>query len=169
MDLGLLLIRLAIGLTLAAHGTQKLFGWFGGYGLAGTGGFMEQLGFHPGRRAALFAGLAETLGGLLLALGAATPLAAAIIVGVMVTAIVTVHLGKGFFNSSGGYELPLLLAVASLAVVLTGPGRESVDAALGHTWAGTVWTLVALLIGVLGATAQLLSRRSAPQATTRAA
>ena len=164
MDLGLLLIRLAVGLTLAAHGTQKLFGWFGGHGLAGTGGFMAQLGFHPGRRAALLAGLGEASGGLLLALGAATPLAAAIIVGVMVTAIVSVHLEKGFFNHNGGYELPLLLAVTSLGVVLTGPGRASVDGRLGHTYAGPAWALVSLIVGVLGATSQLATRHSAPAA-----
>jgi putative oxidoreductase len=92
MALGLLILRLVVGVTLAAHGAQKLFGWFGGYGLAGTGGFMEQLGFHPGKRAALMAGLAEAAGGLLLALGAATPLAATLIVGVMLVAIATVHL-----------------------------------------------------------------------------
>src|SRR2546425_6048786 len=80
MSIGILILRLAIGLTLAAHGAQKLFGWFGGYGLTGTGGFLEQLGFVPGRRNALFAGLAEVGGGLLLALGLATPLAAAMIV-----------------------------------------------------------------------------------------
>src|SRR5215467_11873908 len=83
MDLGLLLLRLVAGLSFAAHGTQKLFGWFGGHGLAGTGGFLEQLGFHPGKRAALMAGLGEAGGGLLLALGALTPLAAAILIGVM--------------------------------------------------------------------------------------
>ena len=73
MSIGILILRLVVGLTLAAHGTQKLFGWFGGYGLAGTGGFLEQLGFVPGRRHALFAGLAETGAGLLLALGLLTP------------------------------------------------------------------------------------------------
>src|SRR5205809_541819 len=77
MSIGILILRLMAGLTLAAHGAQKLFGWFGGYGLAGTGGFLEQLGFVPGKRNALFAGLAEAIGGLLLALGLATPLAAA--------------------------------------------------------------------------------------------
>jgi putative oxidoreductase len=110
MDLGLLVLRLVVGLTLATHGAQKLFGWFGGYGLAGTGGFMEQLGFRPGRRAALMAGLSETVGGLLLALGAATPLAAALIVGVMLVATFSVHWTKGFFNRNGGYEYPLVLA-----------------------------------------------------------
>src|SRR5580765_1363950 len=113
VDLGLLMLRSVVGLTLAAHGTQKLFGWFGGYGLAGTGGFMEQLGFRPGRRAALMAGLSETVGGLLLALGAATPLAAALIVGVMLVATFSVHWTKGFFNHNGGYEYPLVLATAA--------------------------------------------------------
>src|SRR5216117_2865677 len=90
MDTALLIGRLFFGLGIAAHGAQKLFGWFGGYGLAGTGGFLEQLGFHPGKRAAFMAGFAETAGGVLLALGAATPLAATLIVGVMLVAIVTV-------------------------------------------------------------------------------
>src|SRR2546423_5380191 len=86
MALGLLILRLVVGLTMAAHGSQKLFGWFGGYGLAGTGGFLEQLGFVPGRRNALFAGLAEMGGGLLLAAGLATPIAAALALSVMVVA-----------------------------------------------------------------------------------
>src|SRR6058998_3736035 len=92
MSLGLLILRLVVGLTMAAHGAQKLFGWFGGYGLAATGGFLEQLGFVPGRRHALFAGLAELSGGLLLALGLATPLAAMLITSVMFVAIATVHI-----------------------------------------------------------------------------
>jgi putative oxidoreductase len=164
MDLGLLVIRAVVGLTLAAHGTQKLFGWFGGYGLAGTGGFMEQLGFHPGRRAALLAGLAETFGGVLLALGAAMPLAAALIIGVMVVATVTVHLDKGFFAGNGGYEFPLVLALTALALVFTGPGRVSVDASLGRVYAGSIWALASLIVGAVGATVQLVSRHPAPAA-----
>ncbi len=162
MDLGLVVLRLVVGLTLAAHGTQKLFGWFGGYGLAGTGGFLEQLGFRPGKRAALMAGLAETAGGLLLAAGAATPLAATLIVGVMTVAIVTVHRPKGFFNHNGGYEYPTVLAVTALSVVLTGPGRLSVDAALGHEYAGIGWGLASLIVGLLGAALQLASRHREP-------
>ncbi len=100
MALGLLILRLVVGLTMAAHGAQKLFGWFGGYGLQGTGGFLEQLGFVPGRRNALFAGLAELTGGLLLALGLATPFAATLIISVMFVAVATVHLKNGYFNSS---------------------------------------------------------------------
>ena len=164
MDVGLLLLRVVVGGTLAAHGAQKLFGWFGGHGLAGTGGFLEQLGFHPGKRAALMAGLAETGGGLLLALGAATPLAAAAIVGVMLIAIVTVHLDKGFFNSNGGYELPLVLALGSLALVLTGPGRWSIDALLDRSYAGPGWALASLAVGTLGAAFQLATRHRAPAA-----
>lgn len=171
MDLGLLVLRLAVGLTLAAHGTQKLFGWFGGYGLAGTGGFMEQLGFHPGRRAAFMAGLSETLGGTLLALGAGTPLGAALIVGVMTVAIVTVHLPKGFFTHNGGYEFPLVLAASALSVALAGPGQLSVDALVGRPYAGPAWGLAALIVGVVGAGLQLATRQSAPaeQAGSRAA
>lgn len=162
MALGLLVLRLVVGLTLAAHGAQKWFGWFNGYGLAGTGRFMEQLGFHPGRRAAFMAGFAETAGGLLLALGAATPLAATFIVGVMLVAIVTAHLGKGFFNHNGGYEYPLVLAVAALSVVLTGPGRVSVDALLGRDDAGIGWALASLIAGSIGAALQLARRHDEP-------
>src|SRR5947207_7790019 len=107
MSIGILILRLLAGLTLAAHGAQKLFGWFGGYGLAGTGGYLEQLGFRPGKRAAFMAGLSELLGGLLLALGAATPIGVTLLVGVMLVAVATVHWSKGFFNHVGGYEYPL--------------------------------------------------------------
>src|SRR5689334_19175150 len=131
MDIGLLLLRFAAGLTLAAHGAQKLFGWFGGYGLDGTGGFMEALGFVPGRRHAFLAGLAETAGGLLLALGLATPAAAAIVFAVMLVATVTVHVKKGFFVSNGGYEYNLVLGLSGLSVAFTGPGTFSLDAILG--------------------------------------
>src|SRR6266571_226168 len=116
MSIGLLLLRLAVGLTLAAHGAQKLFGWFGGPGLAAIGPVMEQLGFVPGRRSAFLAGLAETGGGLLLALGLLTPLAAAIVFAVMVVAGVSVHLPRGFFLTNGGYESTLILAVSGLSL-----------------------------------------------------
>src|SRR5687768_59577 len=97
MDLGLFLLRLTVGLTLAAHGAQKLLGWFGGYGVAGTAQWLESVGFYPGRRHAVLAGLVEIGGGLLLAFGAASPLAAAIVASVMVVAAVTAHLKNGFF------------------------------------------------------------------------
>lgn len=162
MALGLLILRLVVGLTMAAHGAQKLFGWFGGYGLQGTGGFLETLGFFPGRRNALFAGLAEFGGGVLLALGFATPLAATLIISVMFVATATVHLKNGFFNHNQGYEFPLTLAAVALSVAIIGAGPISVDGALHLRDAGTVWGLGALLAGVIGGAIQLAGRR-APQ------
>ena len=162
MALGLLILRLVVGLTMAAHGTQKLFGWFGGYGLQGTGGFLEKLGFFPGRCNALLAGLAEFGGGVLLALGFATPLAATLIISVMFVATATVHLKNGFFNHAQGYEFPLTLAAVALSVAIIGAGPISVDGALHLRDAGTVWGLGALLAGVIGGAIQLAGRR-APQ------
>lgn len=159
MDIGLLLIRIVVGLTMAGHGAQKLFGWFGGYGLSGTGGFMESLGFVPGRRAALAAGLAEALGGLLLALGLVTPLAAAAIVAVMLVAVATVHLSKGFFVTAGGYEYNLVLAAAALVLAFTGPGAWSLDALLELGWQGVAWGVGALALGLVGAAGRLLTRQ----------
>jgi putative oxidoreductase len=121
MGIGLALLRLATGLILATHGAQKLFGWFGGPGLDGTGQFFETIGFLPGRRHALMAGLAETGGGLLLALGLFTPIGAALICSVMVVAV-TVHMKNGFFAQNGGYEYAIVLGIAALSVAFTGPG-----------------------------------------------
>ena len=159
MAIGLLILRLVVGLTLAAHGTQKLFGWFGGYGLAGTGGFLEQLGFFPGKRHALFAGMAELVGGLLLALGFATPLAATLIISVMFVAIVAVHLKHGFFNHNEGYEYNLILVVVALSATIIGAGPVSVDAALRLQDAGPGWGLGALLAGIIGGAVQLAGRK----------
>ena len=159
MSVGILILRLVVGLTLASHGAQKLFGWFGGYGLTGTGGFLEQLGFVPGRRAALFAGLAETGAGLLLALGLATPLAAAVALSVMVVAGVSAHASKGFFAHNGGYEYTLILGIAALSFAFTGPGPLSVDAVLGVQDAGAGWGVAALVVGLVGAGVQLAQRQ----------
>src|SRR5947208_16761268 len=114
MSIGILILRLVIGLTLAAHGAQKLFGWFGGYGLTGTGGFLEQLGFVPGRRNALLAGLAEVGGGLLLAVGLATPIAAAVALSVMVVAGVCAHAGKGFLGHNGRYAYAVVVGIVAV-------------------------------------------------------
>ena len=159
MASGFLILRLLVGLTMAAHGAQKLFGWFGGYGLKGTGGFLEQLGFVPGRRHALMAGLAELAGGLLLALGFATPLAAILIISVMFVAIGTVHLKHGFFNHNQGYEYNLTLAVVALSFAMSGAGPVSLDAALGLRDAGPVWGLAALVLGVVAGAIQLAGRQ----------
>jgi putative oxidoreductase len=168
MDVGILLLRLTVGLALAAHGSQKLFGWFGGYGLDATGQFMEQLGFRPGRRHALAAGTVEIAGGLLLALGFLTPLGAALIASVMMVAAVTVHARNGFFTTSGGYELNLLIGVAALSVAFTGPGALSIDALIGFAPAGIAWGVGATFIAVLGCLAQLAQQRlsSTAESTT---
>jgi len=167
MEIGLLLLRLTAGLTLAAHGAQKLFGWFGGPGLEATGQFFETLGFLPGRRQALMAGLAETVGGLLLALGLFTPIGAAVICSVMLVAL-AVHFKQGFFAQNGGYEYTIVLGVAALSVAFTGPGSLSLDALLGNHFSGTFWGIAALLVGVVGGVFSLIQRHPTPahQATS---
>jgi putative oxidoreductase len=163
MDTGLLIARMVLGLLMAAHGTQKLFGWFGGYGLAGTGGFFEQLGFRPGRFFAAAAGTTEVLGGLLVATGLLGPLGPALIVSVMVVAIATVHWPHGLFAQNNGIETPLLYAVGAAALALTGPGAYSLDALLRLSWSGEIaW--IALGLGVLGGMANLAIRKTNPEA-----
>lgn len=159
MMFGLLVLRVVLGLTLAAHGMQKLAGWFGGYGIGGTGKFFEQLGFAHGKRSAFLAGLAETGAGLLLVLGLATPAAAATVLATMLVAVVTVHLKNGFFAAEGGYEYNLVLALAALSLAFTGPGALSLDEALGLELAGAAAGAAALVAGVAGAALQLASRR----------
>ena len=166
MNIGLLVLRLTIGLTLAAHGSQKLFGWFSGPGLNRTGQFFETMGFHPGRRHALLAGLAETAGGLLLALGLFTPFGSAAIISVMLVAAVTIHIQKGFFAHHSGYEYNLVLAVAALALAFTGPGSLSIEALLNYRESGSLWGFAALLAGVLGGVTSLAQRK--PTATESA-
>ncbi|PTQ50868.1 MAG: Membrane protein, distant similarity to thiosulfate:quinone oxidoreductase DoxD [Hydrogenibacillus schlegelii] len=128
VDAGLLIIRLFVGLIVAAHGAQKLFGWFGGHGLSGFGGWLESLGFRPGRLWAALAGGSEFFGGLLFALGLWTPIAALLIAAVMIVAIFTVHVKHGLFITNNGYEYALILAVVALVIgFLTGPGAYRVS------------------------------------------
>ncbi|GED30575.1 MULTISPECIES: DoxX family protein [Brevibacillus] len=122
MDLGLLIIRLVIGLTFAAHGTQKLFGWFGGYGLKGTGGWLDSIGVKPGVLMALLAGLGELVGGLLFAAGVGTWIGAILIAFTMLIAIVKVHGQNGYWATSNGYEYNLALIAVAIGVALIGPG-----------------------------------------------
>jgi len=132
--------------------------------LTGTGGFLEQLGFVPGRRHALFAGLAETGAGLLLAVGLLTPVAAAVALSVMVVAGVSAHVKKGFFAHNGGYEYTLILGIAALSIAFTGPGSLSLDAVLGVRDAGAGWGLAAFFVGLAGAGVQLARRQVPPTA-----
>jgi len=127
---GALALRIPVGIIFAAHGAQKLFGWFGGYGLEGTGQFFGSIGLTPGYLMALLAGLVEFFGGLALVLGVLVRPAAAALAGAMLIAVFAVHWSKGFFASNGGYEYALALLAASVALVLSGAGRFSVDHSL---------------------------------------
>ncbi len=163
MEAGLLIIRVVLGGIIAAHGAQKLFGWFGGYGLAGTGGWLESMGLRPGRAYAAVNGLAEFGGGALLALGLLTPLGAAAVAGVMLVAIATVHWKNGFFNSNGGYEFNLLIIATAIALAFTGPGTISIDDLAGWTLAGPEWGLAALGVSVVAAGSVLAMRKPRPE------
>ena len=157
--LPLLIVRLVVGLGFAAHGAQKLFGWFGGYGLAGTGGFFESIGFKPGRLFAGAAGASELLGGLLLALGLGGPIASMLIIAVMLVAMLAVHLPNGFF-APNGIELALLYTALGFTFAFVGFGAYSLDAALGWT---TVWTpalsWLFVGLGIAGGLLNLVARR----------
>jgi putative oxidoreductase len=162
MKIGRLLLRLAVGGFFVGHGTQKLFGWFGGHGLEATAQGFEQIGLRPGRPNAIAAGAAEAGGGALLAAGLATPLAASVLTATMLTAIDKVHGKKGPWLSNGGYEYNVVLIAAALALVEVGPGGLSLDAALGRERAGSGWTLAALATGALGAVGARLAAGAAP-------
>ncbi len=149
--LGLLILRLVVGLTLAAHGAQKLFGWFGGSGMDGWTQMVQNLRIRPARPWAWVAALAEFGGGLLVALGLLSPLGSLAIAGSMLVAIATVHVAKGFFVTKGGYEFNLTILAAVFAVALTGPGIYSVDNALGIHLLEPITLLagsIALIVGV---------------------
>lgn len=122
MDLGLLIIRLVVGLTFVGHGAQKLFGWFGGYGLKGTGGWLESIGLKPGVTMALLAGLGELVGGLLFAAGVGTWVGAVLIALSMLVAIIKVHGANGYWATQNGYEYNLVLIAVAIGVALIGPG-----------------------------------------------
>lgn len=160
MDVGVLIGRVVFGLLLAGHGAQKLFGWFGGYGLERTGGFLESLGFRPGRVFAAAAGVSEVVGGLLTAFGLFGPIGPALIVSVMIVAAATVHWPHGVFAQNNGIELPLLYGATGAALALTGPGLLSLDALFGLTAFGSAsFAWIALAIGVLSGFANLTLRR----------
>lgn len=161
MEVALLVLRVVAGLLFAGHGAQKLFGWFGGHGLAGTGGYFESIGLRPGRLQATAAGLSEFAGGLLLAAGLLTPFAAALIVATMTAAVLTVHLKNGPWVTDQGWELNALYAVIAVAVAGTGAGELSLDNAVGLEIAGIGWALGALVVGVAGGLAAVAAGRAA--------
>jgi len=151
MSYGLLLLRLVLGLTMAGHGAQKLLGWWGGPGLRGVHGWLGSMRFRGGWMPVLVLVTAEFGGGLALALGLVTPLAALAIVSAMMVAIATVHWPKGFWNGNGGFEFNLLIIAAAAALAAIGPGRFSLDRAFG--WAdnlsGVWWGVGVLAAGVV--------------------
>ena len=160
LSLGLLLVRVVIGLIMAAHGAQKLLGWFGGYGLRGTGEFFVQLGFQPGPAFAAAASISEIVSGLLVAFGFLGPIGPALMISVMIVAAMTVHWDHGLFASNNGIELPLLYGIAALGLALTGFGQYSLDNWLGiagHLPLADTW--IALTAGIVGGFGNLALRR----------
>jgi putative oxidoreductase len=160
LSIGLLVVRVVIGLIMAAHGAQKLLGWFGGYGLRGTGQFFVQLGFQPGPAFAAAASISEIISGLLVALGFLGPIGPALMISVMIVAAMTVHWEHGLFAANNGIELPLLYGAAAFGLALTGFGEYSVDALLGVAgrWSAP-FTWIVLVLGVAGGFLNLALRR----------
>jgi putative oxidoreductase len=162
MNIGRLTARVLIGGLFVGHGTQKLFGWFGGPGLEGTEAMMGSLDMRPTKPNAIAAGLSEAAGGALLVAGAATPLAASSLIGTMITAIRKVHQPHGIWAAQGGWEYNAVLIASLMALIDGGPGDVSVDAALGRDHWGPGWALGGLAAGALASTAAItLGRRGA--------
>ena len=159
MNIALLVLRLVIGLTFAAHAALKLSSVWGGGGIQGTADAFDQIGLRPSKLHAWLAALSELGGGVLIALGLVTPIGAAALIAVMTAAILTVHRRFGFFATNNGYEYNLVLAVAAFAIAGIGPGDWSLDNVLEIGWAGTGWALGALGAAVLGGLGAVLSGR----------
>ena len=171
MRVSRLLVRATVGLLFVGHGTQKLFGWFGGGGPEETGKAFESLGMRPGRRHAVAAGTAEAAGGALFAVGLATPFAAAALSSVMITAIRKVHAPKGIWVSEGGFEYNAVLLAVLFGLSEVGPGPLSLDAALGTERRGLRWAFAELALGALGSaivTAETGWGRERPEGTEAA-
>ena len=171
LSLGLLVLRVVVGLTMAGHGAQKIFGWWGGSGMTGWIQAVTRLRIRPAAPWAWLAALSEFGGGLLLALGLLSPLGSLAIAGAMLVAIATVHWANGFWNGKRGYEFNLTLLGAVVALALTGPGTYSLDQALGihlpeplTLIAGTV-ALVVGVVGTLASRSPKVEVQAKPQAT----
>jgi putative oxidoreductase len=161
LNVGRILLRLTVGSIFIEHGTQKLFGWFGGHGPDGTGQFFESVGLRPGRRNAIAAGTAEAGGGALLALGLATPVAAASLASVMLTALRSVVWRDGIKMGTGGYEI--LLGAGALALADLGPGEWSLDALLGSDRHGAAWVAAAVGAAAVGSTLAIELAKRQPE------
>jgi putative oxidoreductase len=161
MSYGLLLLRVAVGLAFIGHGTQKLFGWFGGYGPQGTGGFFASQGYRAGVLMAVAAGFCETVGGTLLALGFATPLAGTLIAIVMINAIGSVTFKRAFMLGS---ELEIVYLTIAVSLAATGPGRFSIDRAIGwdDNISGFWWGVAALVVAAVVSAVTLTLGRAQP-------
>jgi putative oxidoreductase len=160
-DLGLLVLRLVVGLTMSAHGAQKAFGWWKGSGWAGWEAVMVRMGFRPPALWAAVAVAAELVGGLLLAVGFLTPLAAMALLGQSVVIIIKAHWSRGFWGRDGGYEFPLSLAAGVVAIVGIGAGALSLDTFLGFSWSVEVRLALAAL-GIVGGLAAIAVTRIFP-------
>lgn len=163
MKFGLTFVRVLLGGLMFGHGTQKLFGWFGGYGPEGTGQFFEGLGLRPGKRNAIAAGAAEAGGGALIALGLCTPLGGAAVTGAMTTAIRTVHAPRGPWVTDGGWEYNAVIIATAAAITDAGPGSWSLDALHGKARWGGGWALAQVAAGALGSAAVVAIGRSGGQ------
>jgi len=156
LNAALLIGRVAIGLGFAAHGAQKLLGWFGGSGISKTGEFMIKLGWQQGRLFGILASSSETVGGSLIALGFLWPLGPALLILMMITAAITVHLKNGFFNGKNGWELNMVYGMSALILTFTGPGVYSIDRFVGLDWLydakySAIAVVIAVLIGLINA------------------
>ena len=163
VHIGLLLIRAIVGLTMAGHAAQKLFGWFDGSGVQLTADAFEDMGYRPGKVMAILAGLGEA-GGVLVVLGLLTPVGAAAGIGVKLNDILGVHLPNGFWNRKDGFEYPLTVTLVLAGISFTGPGRFSVDATLGWHQSGPIWGILAMGAGVAATIGVLVMRALAHRA-----
>jgi len=158
MDTGLLILRVVIGVLLVGHGSQKLSGWFGGYGLKGTGSYLAGLGYRPGVLFAFLAGAAEAVGGASLALGLGVPLGAALLVATMIN-VASGHKRDRFWNHEGGWEFPMVLGVIAASLSFTGGGSYALDHAFDWSLSGNAWGVAALIAGALAGIATQATRR----------
>jgi putative oxidoreductase len=167
LNLGLLILRLVVGLTMAGHGAQKVFGWWGGPGLNGWTSSVVRLRIRPAMPWAWLAAASELGGGLLLALGFLSPLGSLAIMGTMLVAIATVHWANGFWAGKRGYEFNLTLLAAAIAVALSGPGKYSLDQALGLHLPEPITVIVGFIAVIVGVAATLASRSPKVETETK--